>query len=471
MVTLPKNFPFSDVFENFLKEYSCCTTYWYVPKARTLNDDNVATIKKIIMLVFEEFLGQKWNHETQDALLKALVSRGILEPYKTGSSLSDRTALLRIWKKLFETLGLLWIYQDKEILITDAGLEVLINNNPRPIIEKQVAKYQYPNPTMTSSYNSYFKGILPHLFLLQVLRECDDYLTVDEYEIFVNLAQGQDDLGRIAKYIRCWRDLNSEEQKHITDILNDVLVPGDPEHTKFNRVKLNASYQRSFYTYPEYLALRADNGSQQIYCTNPQQAKTIIEEKIKDLKIVQFKAIEDWFAYFGDPQVQPSWFTYFIHEIETASSKEEARLVIEENIDKISETETKEIKKKEYEKNIEDLYYKCPDFLEKGLSLVKDGRQYSTPIGRIDLLFKDQQDKYVVVEIKVDEAGDAAFGQILRYIGWVHRNIEDGRNNVRGVILANKFPESARYSRIGLLKDDYQEHIKFKEHGLSVSDT
>lgn len=77
----------------------------------------------------------------------------------------------------------------------------------------------------------------------------------------------------------------------------------------------------------------------------------------------------------------------------------------------------------------------------------------------------------MVVEVKADEATDSVFGQVLRYIGWVHRNLKGGENNVRGIILASKFPDKARYSRIGLLKEDYRSFLRFKEHGLDVSDT
>ena len=55
-------------------------------------------------------------------------------------------------------------------------------------------------------------------------------------------------------------------------------------------------------------------------------------------------------------------------------------------------------------------------------------------------------------------------------MGWIHRNINDGKDNVRGIILAGSFPEKARYSRIGLLKRDYETFIKFKKHGLNLSD-
>ena len=81
----------------------------------------------------------------------------------------------------------------------------------------------------------------------------------------------------------------------------------------------------------------------------------------------------------------------------------------------------------------------CFTLWNRGLEY--EGRQVETPIGRIDLLCRGIDGKYVVIEIKANEANDAVFGQILRYIGWIHRNFEDGEDNVRGIILAGHFPE------------------------------
>ena len=59
------------------------------------------------------------------------------------------------------------------------------------------------------------------------------------------------------------------------------------------------------------------------------------------------------------------------------------------------------------------------------------------------------------------------FGQILRYIGWIHGNYGDGRDNVRGIVLASQFPDKARYSRIGLLKDDAERFLRFRRHAFA----
>ena len=137
----------------------------------------------------------------------------------------------------------------------------------------------------------------------------------------------------------------------------------------------------------------------------------------------------------------------------------------------LTKEEAEVVERKQIEKDIETFYVTNLGQLEKGLKLVDSGRQYSTPIGRIDLLCLSELGEYVVVEIKAQEARDSVFGQILRYIGWVHRNIPDAAGNVRGIILAGLFPESARYSRIGLLKGNYKQFIQFKRHGLDIQNT
>jgi len=471
MFSLPAAFPFKDRFEDFLRDYASCSTYWYVPKTRILSDENIGAIRSILAIIFDEFLGRVWNRESQDELLAKLVQKGILEPYTRDGTLTDRTALTRIWKKLLETLGLLWVQEDKEMVITDAGLEVIVTDNPRPVIEGQIAKLQYPAPTLTGDYRDDFKGLLPHLFLLQVLRECGYRINLAEYELFVNLAQSQEDIERVVNYITYWRDLNGGERDTILKAIKDIPMEGDPDYPRHRRINLSCRYQLSIYTYPTYLGLQQDNGELYIICTARDQVSTLLEAKLSNLKITPFASIEDWFSYFGDPKQQPSWFTYLSVEVEKASTVEEAEKLLRDHGERLTQDELREIERKQVEKGIETFYVDNLGLLEKGLTIVEAGRQYSTPIGRIDLLCKSQNGEYVVVEIKADEASDAVFGQILRYIGWVHRNLEGGKHNVRGIILAGRFPETARYSRIGLLKEDYQTFIRFKRHGLYSTDT
>ena len=495
MQKLNKLFPFSSLFNKFLDEYAKCSTYWYTPKARALKEESgvISDIQKTLIIIFNNFLEQIWNQETQDKLLKRLIDAGILEPYKDGKK-QDRTALTRIHKKLWEVLGLLWIEENHDIIITDVGLDIIAfsekGENPRSIIEGQIAKWQYPNPSL--EHFEEFKGILPHLFLLQALQKL--YYSIDyiEFELFINLANSQEDLDRIVKYIKYWRDLSKDEKDEILRIVKKIPMPqkASPQlkllkdeelleqssiPTRYRRIHLDSAYQRAFFTYPHYLKDKDNN----IICTSKNLVDNLVQEKLKNLKISIFKKKEDWFAYYGNPKQQPSWFTYLALSVEKAKSYKTAKKLVEKVRERLEPEQVEEIERKEIEKGIEDFYVDRLSLIEEGLKLVEEkpgdklGRQYSTPIGPMDLLCLDKNGTYVVIEIKAFEAQDSAFGQILRYIGWIHRNLEDGAYNVRGIILAEEFPEKARYSRTGLepLSNKYKEFIKFKKHGLTIQDS
>ena len=167
-MTLPSSFPHKELFDRFMQEYRSCTTYWYVPKARTLGDDYVAQCTKILTIITEHFLGFRWNPETQSALRKRAVDDGLFNPQVDDASEQDQNALIRINKILLETLGLLWVQDNDEILLTDAGAALLaVRDNDeerKAIVSAQVAKLQYPNPSMSKQNRETFGGIVPYLF-------------------------------------------------------------------------------------------------------------------------------------------------------------------------------------------------------------------------------------------------------------------------------------------------------------------
>ena len=73
--------------------------------------------------------------------------------------------------------------------------------------------------------------------------------------------------------------------------------------------------------------------------------------------------------------------------------------------------------------------------IEPGLTLI--GTEYGTAAGFIDILCKDGDGNYVVIETKAGKAKDAALGQILGYIGAL---IENGvKEKIRGILVASDF--------------------------------
>ena len=65
-------------------------------------------------------------------------------------------------------------------------------------------------------------------------------------------------------------------------------------------------------------------------------------------------------------------------------------------------------------------------------------KQYKTDIGIIDILAKDKKtDTYVVIEHKRNQTSDDTVGQLMRYMGWVKRHLNDDK--VKGIIIAGKY--------------------------------
>ncbi len=83
---------------------------------------------------------------------------------------------------------------------------------------------------------------------------------------------------------------------------------------------------------------------------------------------------------------------------------------------KMSKLRLSEVIKEEWE--LENILAKDPSIIEEGLSFV--ARQYSTPVGAIDLLCVDSEDSLVVIELK-KESSDAMLFQSLRYYAWVEK--------------------------------------------------
>lgn len=102
------------------------------------------------------------------------------------------------------------------------------------------------------------------------------------------------------------------------------------------------------------------------------------------------------------------------------------------------------------ERDLESALIHRLDQLAPGLTLYSDGgtrgHQLDTGVvGRLDLLAKDEHGHFVVIELKVGKADDKVVGQILRYMGWVKRELAGGAL-VRGMIVASDFNDRIRYA-------------------------
>ena len=78
------------------------------------------------------------------------------------------------------------------------------------------------------------------------------------------------------------------------------------------------------------------------------------------------------------------------------------------------------------------------DTIEEGLTLAEDGIEHQTEAGRIDILAKDAQGDWVVIELKAGRAKDSALGQLLGYIGCLGSS-EKYQGAIRGILVASDF--------------------------------
>jgi hypothetical protein len=94
----------------------------------------------------------------------------------------------------------------------------------------------------------------------------------------------------------------------------------------------------------------------------------------------------------------------------------------------------------------------------------RDGTEYPTDVGRIDILAIDETGAFVVFELKRARSPDHTIGQLVRYMGWVKQTIGRGKK-VRGVIVAKAISESLRYG-ISVIPDvslfEYEVNFKLK---------
>jgi len=90
--------------------------------------------------------------------------------------------------------------------------------------------------------------------------------------------------------------------------------------------------------------------------------------------------------------------------------------------------------------------------LNKKYSILKEegktiGQQYVTPIGRIDILAKGNDNKeWLIIELKKGKSDDQVVGQVLRYVGWIEENLAEEGETVRGLIITKDRDDKLLYA-------------------------
>jgi len=106
------------------------------------------------------------------------------------------------------------------------------------------------------------------------------------------------------------------------------------------------------------------------------------------------------------------------------------------------------------EKHLEDFIVENWDKIDFGekISLFEDengnvGQQYYTEeVGYIYLLAKDKLGNFIVIELKKGRRDDEVIGQVLRYMGWVRKNLCKKGEEVRGLIVVGQRDPKLQYA-------------------------
>jgi hypothetical protein len=98
------------------------------------------------------------------------------------------------------------------------------------------------------------------------------------------------------------------------------------------------------------------------------------------------------------------------------------------------------------------------------------GYEYPCDVGRIDLLAKHKtEQRWLVVELKRNQSSDQTVGQLLRYIGWVKRNLAEDGDEVYGMIICREADEALQYALSVLPNVElqlYEVEFRLREAGM-----
>jgi len=133
----------------------------------------------------------------------------------------------------------------------------------------------------------------------------------------------------------------------------------------------------------------------------------------------------------------------------------ESSIKIFEMIEKENEKdECKDSTQFAYESHLRDYLKNNLHVIEPGMKLYRNeeddtitGIDFDVGGREIDILAVDKDDNYVVIELKVSKGHEKVIGQILRYRGWVRRNLASDKI-IRGIIIEKIITDDLRLPQV-----------------------
>jgi hypothetical protein len=427
----------------FANQYGSDLAYWYVPKGLAVSTKSL----KSRLQVLKEFEGGKAWRDCQQAFVQRLNDKGISvaeADWEEGGA-----PLARMLKQVFVMLGLAWVDPDDRVEITPVGDKFLTDKDPDGVLSDQMSRYQFTNPGVAANAH---KAITLHPipFIGEVLRSIDGQsISGAEYALFVSRAKSFEDVDEVIGHIERFRSLSERMQELVIDTCDSFKLPGIRRSSMYNTIKLNRSYALKMFALSRLVEGNDANGLS-IRKGALKEYRPYLADYGRDGAYIEFANEKDWIAYFGDPKAPPTINTaleYYINKGDVAAAiatkKKTAKSAKE-----LAEFQDMIVSEKAVEDYLENHLDVVGLKIGAKLQLVKNGRQFSTTVGPIDLLTIDTKTSdYVVIELKKGRSADKVYGQCSRYMGWVRKNLAEKGVKVHGVIVARQIDDKLKAAR------------------------
>lgn len=110
-----------------------------------------------------------------------------------------------------------------------------------------------------------------------------------------------------------------------------------------------------------------------------------------------------------------------------------------------------------------------PSLIEPGLEVyTEDGEAigvgYSTAVGDIDLLARDDAGAWVIILVVAPDRSKELVSELLQRIGWVRRHLGSSEEEVRGIVLLDELPDDLGYAAAAV-----SDTVEFKLYRFQLS--
>ncbi|MBM4038591.1 MAG: DUF91 domain-containing protein [Planctomycetes bacterium] len=435
-------------WEKFVERYANDPFYWYQPKGFTIKPPNLSTIRERLR-VLVQYEGKHWRR-VQIPYTDALLRERLIKPRCARKGSPDYAALVRMIKEVHDSLGLVWVGEESVIQITPAGRAFLrCREKELPtLVARQLRRYMYPNPAVGRAEPE--AGVFPYLALLAVLTHFPSGVPLECYELFIGRMRDDGDVTWATELIRAYLALGDAERQALLAALERLpiikegrIVATGRRKSLLNTLQLNRSYMLSFLGTPGLVSFDAQDQRLSINPLRFDEAERLVQEHMRQDFYIRFRNIEDWIAFYGEPERSPTAAEALDHYRSRSEVEEALRLFQDMRARRELPPDLRALPEGEFrrlqvlERTMEDFLEFNLDLLENGLKLVR--RQYPTPTGPLDLLAQDSRRRWVVIELKRGRASDRTVGQLLRYMAFIVQERARGeKGRVRGFAVAQE---------------------------------